>query len=181
MLCFRKLPVAKKVMEKRWVSRFFVGFISLTVAKKFVGEHFCAVFEKNSDREKIYGQEGGYQGFPSENFCLTMPKSFIGELFVLCCRKIPVAKKNMDEGGGRRVSRFSVERFFCLRVPKIFVGENFCAVIQKVSVSEKIYGKQRGYQDFPSKDFCLNMPKNFAREPVCVVFQKTFGSGKSYR
>ena len=30
-------------------------FLCVTVPKKFVGEHFCAVFEKNSGSEKLYG------------------------------------------------------------------------------------------------------------------------------
>ena len=29
--------------------------LCLTVPKKFVGEQFCAVFEKNSGSEKLYG------------------------------------------------------------------------------------------------------------------------------
>ena len=42
MLCFRKFPVAKKIMEKRG---------------------------------------GKYQDFPSKNFCLTVPRSFVREPF----------------------------------------------------------------------------------------------------
>ena len=43
MLCFRKIPVAKKFMDKTG--------------------------------------GGGYQDFPSKNFCLTVPKTFVGESF----------------------------------------------------------------------------------------------------
>ena len=57
MLCFRKLPVAKKFMDKKdgGVSRFSVNFFCLTVPKNFVGEPFCAVFQKISGSEKVYG------------------------------------------------------------------------------------------------------------------------------
>ena len=34
-------------------------FFCLTVPKIFVGEPFCAVFQKVSGSEKVYGEEGG--------------------------------------------------------------------------------------------------------------------------
>ena len=55
MLCFTNFPVAKKIMDKRGVSRFSVGNFCLTLPKIVVGEHFCAVFEKNSGSENPYG------------------------------------------------------------------------------------------------------------------------------
>ena len=53
--------------------------------KKFVGELFCAVFQKISGSQKVYGKEGGgeCQVFPSEVFCLTVPKIFVGEPFTV--------------------------------------------------------------------------------------------------
>ena len=46
-------------IEKVWirggVSRFSVEIFCLTVPKIFAGEPFCAVFQKNSDSEKVYG------------------------------------------------------------------------------------------------------------------------------
>ena len=48
--------------------------------KIFVGEPFCAVFQKISGFTEIYGEEGvGYQVFPLKSFCLTAPKKYIGE------------------------------------------------------------------------------------------------------
>ena len=55
MLCFRKFPVAKKIMDKKEVSRFSLGKFCLTVPEIFVGEHFCAVFQKKFGREKLFG------------------------------------------------------------------------------------------------------------------------------
>ena len=60
------------------------GFLSkitcLTVPKNFVGEPFCAAFQKTSGFTEIYGEEGvGYQVLPSKSFCLTVPKKYIGE------------------------------------------------------------------------------------------------------
>ena len=42
-------------MLQRVMSRFSVDFFCLTVPKNLVGEHFCAVFQKISGSEKVYG------------------------------------------------------------------------------------------------------------------------------
>ena len=97
---------------------------------------------------------------------------------MLCFRKIPVAKKFMDEGGGGiKIFR---RKFFCLTVPKNFVGELFS--ISLTSGIEKNDASE-GYVtifDFLSKLFCLTVPKIFAGEPFCAVFHKTSCSKKIY-
>ena len=56
MLCLRKIPVAKNSMDKeREVSRVSVGNLFSYSTKNFVGDHFCAVFEKFSGSEYFYG------------------------------------------------------------------------------------------------------------------------------
>ena len=55
MMCFRKIPVAKKLKEKWGV--------------------------------------GHYQDFPSESFCLIVPKNFIGEPFSAVFQKISRSEK----------------------------------------------------------------------------------------
>ena len=80
---------------------------------------------------------------------------------MLRLRKLPVAKNSVDNKGGIKSFR---RCFFCLKMPKSFAGEPLSAVFQKVSGSEKLYGKQRGYQDFPSQNFCLTVPKSFVGE-----------------
>ena len=80
MLCFRKFPVAKKFMDKRgWKYQDFPSKIfCLTVPKSFVGEPFCAVFQKISGSEKFYGLERvEVSRFSFENF------------FVSKCPKLP--------------------------------------------------------------------------------------------
>ena len=42
-------------MLQRVLSLFSVAIFSLTVPQHFVGEPFCAVFQKNSGSEKVYG------------------------------------------------------------------------------------------------------------------------------
>ena len=47
-------------------------------------EHLCAVFQKISGSEKVYGEEGAgaeYQDFPVKFICVTAPKNFVGEPF----------------------------------------------------------------------------------------------------
>ena len=59
MLCFRKIMVNKKFVEK-----FFWGgyqdfqpkMFCLTVPKNLVGEPFCAVFQKNYGKQKVCGE-----------------------------------------------------------------------------------------------------------------------------
>ena len=57
MLCFRKILVAKKFMDKREgeVSRFPSKIFFLTVPKHIIEEPFCAEFQKTFGSEKVYG------------------------------------------------------------------------------------------------------------------------------
>ena len=59
MMCFRKLPVAKKIMDKRGggggVSRFSVEKFLSHNAENFRKGTICVVFQKTSDSEKPYG------------------------------------------------------------------------------------------------------------------------------
>ena len=54
----------------------------------------------------------------------------------MCFRKIPVAKKFMDKGGGYQEFQ---SKFFYLTVLKNFAEEPFCAVFQRISGSQKVY------------------------------------------
>ena len=76
--------------------------------KNFVGEPFCAVFQKNSGSEKFMDKRGGeFQDFQSKIFCLTVPKNSVGEAFAVAI--ISGIEKIWIRVGG--VSRFSVENF----------------------------------------------------------------------
>ena len=56
LLCFTKVLALKNFMDKmgREYHDFLSKFLCLTVPKKFVGEPFCAVFQKISGSEKVY-------------------------------------------------------------------------------------------------------------------------------
>ena len=47
--------VSKYFMLRRVMSRFFVEFFCLTVTQNFVEEPFCAVFQKFTGSQKVYG------------------------------------------------------------------------------------------------------------------------------
>ena len=81
MVCFRKLPVAKKFIDKRGEGsikilrrKFFVS-----VTKKAVGEPFS--LSSVSGIEKVWMREWGgseCQIFRSKTSCLTVPEKFVG-------------------------------------------------------------------------------------------------------
>ena len=75
-----------------------------------------------------------YQDFPSKNFCLTVPKSFMGQPFRVSLFS-GIEKKICFRG----LCHYFLSNF-CLTVPQDFVGEPFYAVFQKVSGREKVYG-----------------------------------------
>ena len=56
MLCSRKYPAAKKIMDLKGGHQVLPskGFLSQS-AERFVRENFCAVFQKSSGSEKLYG------------------------------------------------------------------------------------------------------------------------------
>ena len=68
----------------------------------------------------------GYHDFPLKNFCLTVPKNFVGESFCAVFQKIFGGEKVTDEGGGggEKVSKFSVE-YFLSHSAENFVKEPF--------------------------------------------------------
>ena len=87
VLCFRKLPVAKKFMDKRGgeYQDFPLKKFCLTVQKNFVGESFTVALI--SGTEKIW-RGGGYQDSTSKMVCLTVPKNFVEEPFCTVLQKV---------------------------------------------------------------------------------------------
>ena len=80
MLCIRKIPVAKKFMDKRGggVSRFPVEFFFVSQCRKFPwGEYFSISII--SGIGNIYASESyvTISDFLSMFFCLTVPKNLV--------------------------------------------------------------------------------------------------------
>ena len=113
-------------------------------------------------------QKRGYHDFPSEIFCLTVPKKedFVGEPFGVSekfgYRKILCIRRGFHYFLLKIFSSRSAEKF---RGGPFNVSENFGY--------RKVLCIRRGYHYFPSKIFCLTVPKKFVGEPLC--FKKHSG------
>ena len=88
-----------------------------------VGEPFCAMCQKISDSDKVYGEEGGVSRFTVENFLSQSAEKLRRGTF-LCFKKSLVSKNVRDKRGGGYHDLPS--KISCLRVPKNFVEEPFC-------------------------------------------------------
>ena len=121
--------------------------------------------------EKNYGQEDGYHVFPSESFCLTVPKKFVGhpsvfqkifgmkkimdkrtgitffrrKFFVSQCRKNSWGTFSVSKNLGYRkilcISRFSVENFQSHSAKKLHGGTILC--FRNFSVRKKLWIRGR--------------------------------------
>ena len=79
------------------------------------------MFLKISGSEEVYGQERGeYQDILSKNFCITVPKRFVGEPFSV---SIFPGIKNFYASKG--YLKIFCRNIFCLTVPKKLIGEPF--------------------------------------------------------
>ena len=95
MLCFRKIPLAKKIMDKRGVSRFSVGnFLSYSAKNFHRGTLLCCVAENFRQRKTLWIKEGGIKKFRRKFFGLTMPKTFANESFCVVFHKTSGSEKD---------------------------------------------------------------------------------------
>ena len=93
-----------------------------------------------------------YQDVPSKFFCLTLPKTSVGEISIVAL--ISGTGKVWIRRG--RLSRFSVEIFFSHSAKNFCRGIIYCCTDFRYQKSLERRGE---YQDAPSKIFCLTMPK----------------------
>ena len=149
VLCFRKISVAKKIMDKRGYQDFPSKIFSLTGLETFAREPYCVVFQKNSGSAKGYGLERGYQDLLSKNFCLTMPKTFNFCKGTICFefQKTSGSEKNMDRRG---VSRVSVD-FFVSHCRKLSQGTLLCCVSEKFWQRKRLGNINGGIKIFHRK------------------------------
>ena len=87
---------------------------------------------------------------------------------MLCFRKFPVAKKNMDKGEGE-VSRFP-SKIFCLTVSKRAVGEPFS--LSSISGIKKVWMREWGggsVKFFRRKFFVSKSQKISYGNPLCCI------------
>ena len=115
VLCFRKLPVAKKFMDKRGgeYQDFPSKIFCLTVPKNFVGEFFTVALI--SGTEKNWRREG-VSRFYVEKFLSHSTEKFRRGFFY-CCVNFEYRKKLEKRGGGvikilrRKILTHSAENF----------------------------------------------------------------------
>ena len=69
---------------RRGVSRSSVERFFVSVCPNFARENFCAVFQKISGSEKLYGQERGLSSFSVGSLLYQHPENF-GKRTLLCC------------------------------------------------------------------------------------------------
>ena len=90
---------------------------------------------------------GKYHNFPSKFFCLTVPKFFVGEHFVV---SLISGIENFSASEGYVKNFDFLSNFFRLTVPKIFLWESFS--VSFISAIKKMWkGGKREYRDFASK------------------------------
>ena len=104
----------------------------------------------------------GYHVFPSELFCLTVPKNFVGGT-LLCFRKFLVSKIFMYGRGG-----ITVLSIFLSDSAQKFRGGNLLC-FEKNSGIENFHALEGGGGGYVFVDFfCLTVPKNFVEEPFSI-------------
>ena len=156
-------------MLQRVMLRFSVEtFLSHSTETFPRGNFLCCVSETFWWRKSLWKrrEEGDYKNFPSNFFCLTVPKHFVEEPFCAVFQKTSGGEKVYGKDWGVGSSKFPVENFlshstetFCRRTLLCCVSENFC---WRKSLWKRI--GEREYRCIPSETFCLKMPKSFERE-----------------
>ena len=102
LVCFTKLPVAKKFLEKRGGCQDFRSKkFCLTVLKKLVDEPLNVSLI--SGIEIVYASDGYVTIFRRSFFVSQYWEILRWNPSVVCFRKLPVAKKFMDKKGERSI------------------------------------------------------------------------------
>ena len=141
MLCFTKLPVSKRYMDKEGgVSRFSVETLLSRSTKIFRrGTLLCCVSQNYRYRKGIWIRRGGVSRFSVETLLSRSTKIFRRGTLLCCVSQNYRYRKGIWIRRGGGYQDFP-SKLCCLAVPKIFVGEPFCAVFHKTTGIEKVYG-----------------------------------------
>ena len=165
---FQKNSGIEKFIHKSRVSRFFVDTFLSQYWNFCRGNFLCYRKFLASNNLKDKSGVGGYHDFPSEKFCLTVPKNFVEE---------PLDAS--EKFGHRKILcirgdiTIFCRKFFCLTVPKYFVEEPFC-------VSE-IFGNfkhKREVSWFSVENFLSHSAGRFRRGSLRC--SKKFGYRKNF-
>ena len=137
MLCFRKSSATKSFSVRGKYQNFSKTVCCLTVAKNFVGESFCAVFQKIVGNEKFNDQSEISRFFKEGSLSHSTEKLRSG--IRLCCISKKCWQRKLLSIRGK-YQNFS-KKVCCLTVLNNFVGEPFSAVFQKIVGNKKLWIK----------------------------------------
>ena len=160
MLCFRNLLVAKKFEDKKLgvVSKFYVKtFLSQRAEKFRRGTRNPSVlcFRKFLLAKIFMDNKGGVSQISVGNFCLTVPKKFVGEPFTLSLAsgtKIIYASEGYVTIIRRKFLSHSTET-----IPR---GTLLCSVSEKFWWRKSLWIRRGEYHNFPSEIFVSQCRKN---------------------
>ena len=179
MLCFRKIPVAKKFMDKRRLEyHVFLSKIFFSQCRKNQqGNPSVLCFGKLLVAKTFMDKKGEYQEFPLKCFCLTVPITFVGKPFSVSLVS-GIESFYASEGC---ITIFRRE-LFVSQYRNISQGNPSVLCFRKLPAAKKFMDK-RGweYQGFLSNFFCLTVPNNLLWETFYAVFQKISGGEKAQR
>ena len=117
------------------MSRFSVeNFLSHSPENFRRGIPYCS---SNVGHQKGLDKNGEYQDFPSKNFCLTVPKIFVGESFFVAL--FLDIEKDWERRG--EYQDFLAENF-CVTVPNFSIRESFIVALN--SGTEKVWRRGEG-------------------------------------
>ena len=122
MMCFKKFPVAKKLMDKRWEYPNFPPTNFGLSAGKRRRDPFSLSFFSGIKKVWMRGWGEECQDIPSKIPCLTVPKNAVGEPFSPSL--ISGIEKVWIRGRGEECQDIP-SKIPCLTVPKNAVGEPF--------------------------------------------------------
>ena len=147
----------RKTLDKRGggVSRFSVENFSSHSEENFRGGIlYCSINFGNRKGLDRKGRE--LQGIPSNIFCLTVPKIFVGEPFSVALisgiEKVWIGRGEYQDFPSKN---------FCLTVLKISLGESFTVAL--ISVSEKVWIRRVGVSLYSVENFLSHSAEKFRR------------------
>ena len=144
--CFRKSLVAKIFMDKKGgISRVSVeNFLSDSTETHFVAEPYCAVFQRISSSEKVYGKEGvGVSSFSVNVFLPDSAGKFRSGTLLCCVSENFRQQKCLQIGKRGKYQDFPSIFFSCHTVEKCRRGflQSFNNFGDGESLEERVRGR----------------------------------------
>ena len=139
MLCFRKIPVAKKFIDKKGGRRLYQDYpskcFSHSVKKIRRGIFKCFT---NFRAPKILCSRVCHD-FLSKTFCLTVPRNFLWEAIRIVFHKVAGSETFIEKrGGGERECQVFRRKSIVLQYRNTWLTN--LSMVQRTSVIDKFFG-----------------------------------------